>query len=603
MMHQILTVQGWTVTAILVATLAAFGWGRIRPDVVVMTAVLALGLSGVVGPTEAFRGFSDPTVVTIAALFVISAGVDRTGVAARIARSLLHVLGSNEVALVIGLMIIGGVVAGFVNIIASTAVLLPVALAVCRETGISPSRLLMPLAISSRLGGALTLVGKPSNLIVNSLLVQAGFPSLSFFAFFPVGVALLVIGIAFMATGGRRLLPSRMPEGFLWAASGGSDLERTYQLPERLFRIHVDPGSPLAGRTIEEAALGRSFGITIMAISRGRRRTYAPDGDERLSPGDELLIVARPEEVERLRQLGPVEVAPEEHARREPLETEEIGLAEVVIAPRSDFTGRTLKDLEFRQRYGLNVVAIWRSGRPRRTWLGGLPLQLGDALLLQGPRDRIRSLRRDPNFVSLDKPRPLRLSRAPFALLAVLALVGLGTSGVVPLSLAALLGAGIVVVSGCVAAREAFEVIDWPTVFVIGGLLPLGEALRTTGAAAAIADTFLPLAGDAPVLVLTAVLLASILIGHLVPSVPTTILMAPIALSAAGAIGSSPVPFAITVASATSVTLLTPISHPVSLMVMGPGGYRFRDYVRVGAPLALLLTVALLAVAVTVWPL
>lgn len=602
MTDQILTGQGWTVTAILIATMAAFAWGRLRPEVVVMTAVLALGLSGVAGPTEVFRGFSDPTVVTVAALFVVSAGVDRTGVAAEIARSLLRVLGSNEAFLVIGIMVVGGVLAGFVNIIVSTAVLLPAVLAVCRETGISPSRLLIPLAISGRLGGALTLVGKPSNLIVNSLLVQAGLPSLSFFAFFPVGMVLLVIGIAFMATGGRRLLPSRMPGGRQWAVSGRSDLETTYQLPERLFRIHVDQGSPLAGKTIKQAALGESFGITVLAIGRGRKRTYAPDGDERLSPGDDLLIEARPDGVERLKQLGPVEVESEEYARREPLDTEEVGLAEVVVAPRSDFTGRTLKELEFRQRYGLNVLAIWREGQPRRTWLGGVPLQLGDALLLQGPLDRISFLRRDPNFVSLDKPSPLRLSRAPFALLAVLVLVGLGTSGVAPLSLAALLGAGIAVVSGCVSPHEAFEVIDWPAVIIIGGLLPLGEALRTTGAAAAIADALLPLAVNMPVLTLASVLVASILVGHLIPSVPATILMAPIALSVAGAIGSSPMPFAIIVASATSVTLMTPISHPVSLMVMGPGGYRFRDYVRVGAPLELLLAVALLAVTVMVWP-
>ncbi|OFX32380.1 MAG: hypothetical protein A2Z07_08895, partial [Armatimonadetes bacterium RBG_16_67_12] len=518
------------------------------------------------------------------------------------AGSLFRLLGPSEPALIVALMALAAALAGFMNIVAATAVLLPVALAVCRETGISPSRLLMPLAIASRLGGALTLVGKPSNLIVSLLLVQAGGAPLSFFSFLPVGLAMVAVGILYMIVLGRRLLPTRMPEGFPWSAALRGDLEETYQLPERLFRVRISADSPLAGKTIAETGLGEMFGVVVLAIVRGRKREYSPAPGDVLATGDELLVEARPEEVDRLRSL-PVDITPEHAGRGDPLETEEIGLAEVVVAPRSDFAGKSLKEIEFRQRYGLNVVAIWRAGRPRRTWLAGLPLQFGDALLLQGPRDRIRFLRQDPNFVSLDKPRPLRLSRAPVALLAAAAVIVLVTAGLVPVSLAAVLAAGVMVVSGSVSARESFEAVDWPTIIVIGGLLPLGTALQSTGAAAVIAGTILPVAGQSPVATLALVLVAAVAVGHFVPSVPATILMAPIGLSAAAAIGASPVPFMIAVASATSVTLLTPISHPVSLMVMGPGGYRFSDYMRVGAPLALLLFVTLLAVVVAVWPL
>jgi di/tricarboxylate transporter len=598
-----LTTDGWILTAILVAAMAAFAWGRLRPELVAMAAVLASGLTNVLSPVEAFSGFSDPTVVTIAAMFVVSAGVENTGVAARIARSILRLLGTGELALTTALMLVSAVLAGLTNVIASIAVLLPVVVAVCRETRISPSRLLMPLAIGGRLGGALTLVGKPSNLIVNSLLVEAGHPSLSFFSFLPVGVALVAVGTAFFVLFGRRLLPARMPEGFMWSETFRGTLEDTYRLPERLFRIRVAAGSPLAGRTVAEAGLGAAYGIIILSIERGRHYTYAPRGDEPLGPGDELLIEARPDEVDRLRKLGPIDIVPDDGVRRRPMETEEIGLAEVVVAPRSDFAGKTLKEMEFRQRYGLNVVAIWREGRPRRTWLAELPLQYGDALLLQGPRERIRFLRLDPNFVSLDKPRPLRRSRAPFALLAMGTLVMLGITGTVPVSLAAMLAAGIVVASGCVSPRESFDVVDWPTVIVIGGLLPLGAALHSTGTAQTIADAMLPLIGQTPLAALAAVLLAAVAVGHLVPSVPATVLIAPIALSAAAAIGASPVPFMIAVATATSVTLLTPISHPVSLMVMGPGGYRFSDYTRVGAPLAAMLFATALIVIRVFWPL
>lgn len=597
-----MTPHGWIVAITVVGTVAAFAWGRPRPETVAMASVLVLGLTAVVSPAQAFAGFSDPTVVTVAALFVVSAGLERTGVAARVARSLLRLLGVHELALVVTLMVIGAALGGFMNIIASTAVLLPVALAVCRETGISPSRLLMPLAISSRLGGAMTLVGKPSNLIVGSLLVQAGYPALSFFSFLPVGLSLLVVGVAFMALGGRRLLPARMPEGFDLRSARHGDYNQTYRLPERLFHLRVDAGSPMMGKTVAEASLGEAYGIVVLAIVRNRRRIYAPQPDERLVPGDDLLVEARPEEVDRLRVLGTIEPAAENGMPREPLEDEDVGLAEVIVAPRSDFAGKTLRQIEFRQRYGLNVVAVWHEGRPRRTWLAGLPLHIGDALLLQGPRERLRFLWQDPDFVLLDKPRPLRLSRAPFAVLSVLTLIVLGTTGVVPVSLAAVLAAGIIVMGGCLSTRDAFDVVDWPTVVVIGGLLPLGGALHSTGAAKVIADMLLSHTAHSPVATLGAVLLAAVAVGHFIPSVPATILMAPIGLSAAAAIGVSPVPFMIAVATATSVTLVTPISHPVSLMVMGPGGYRFGDYARVGAPLGALLLVTLLAVVQLVWP-
>ncbi|MDR7521216.1 MAG: SLC13 family permease [Armatimonadota bacterium] len=595
-----MSAEGWIATGILAATLAAFAWGHLRPEIVAMAAVLALGLSGVAAPAQAFAGFGDPVVITIACLFVVSAGLERTGMAVRAARSLIGVLGSpSEVTLTAALMVLAGLLSGIMNVIGAMAMLLPVALAVCRETGISPTRLLMPLAIGSRLGGALTLIGKPSNLIANAFLVDAGFPSLSFFSFLPVGVALLAVGAAFMATAGRRLLPAQA-DGPPPAGRPPRALPEVYQIRERLFRIRVDETAPLAGKTLTEASLGESFGITVLRITRGRRRLDAPVPDERLQPGDVLLVAARAEEVERLRALGPLEAEPDVGPRTV-LETDEVGLAEVMVAPRSDLAGKSLRELEFRRRYGLTVVAIWHAGRPRRTWLADLPLEYGDALLLQGPRERIEVLREDPNFISLDVPPPLRIGRAPFALLAAAALVVLGAAGVAPISLVALLAAGLVVAGGGVTVEEAFQSIDWRTVVVTGGLLPLGLALHATGAAAVLAEGILAVGGHSGAGTLAAVLAAAVVVGHFVPSVPATILMAPIALSAAVAVGASPVPFMITVASATSVTLLTPISHPASLMVMGPGGYRFTDYTRVGAPLALLLALTLLAVVALVW--
>lgn len=598
-----ISAEGWIATGILLATMVAFVWGRLRPEVIALAAVLLLGLSGVATSAAAFAGFGDPTVVAIACVFVLSAGLERTGVAHRLARSLLRIVGTGEVSLIVTFMALVGVLSGVMNNVGAMAMLLPVALAVCRETSLSPSRLLMPLAIGGRLGGALTLIGKPSNLIVSGLLVQAGYAPLTLFTFFPIGIALLVVGIAFMATYGRRLLPTTVPEGFASSGVAQQDLLETYKLPERMFRLRVDAGSTLAEKTIAQTALSASFGINVLAIVRGKLRKYAPASTERLEVGDTLLVEARPEDMSRVWNEGPVEVQPDRAMERESLETDEVGLGEVVVAPRSELAGRTLKELEFRQRYALNVVAIWRQGRPRRTWLADLPLEFGDALLVQGPRDRIRILRQNPNFISLDEPEAPRTSRMPIALIAAGALIALGASGIVPVGLAALLAAGIVVIGGCVTAEEAFEAVDWPTVIVTGALLPLGIALHRTGAATAFAGAVVSLAGNGAVTALVIVFAIALVIGHFVPSVPATILMAPIALGTATALGANPVPFMITVASATSVTLLTPLSHPISLMVMAPGGYRFGDYTRVGAPLALLLGAALLAVVAILWTL
>ncbi len=596
-----MTHEAWIVLGILAAALVAFAWGRLRPEIVSMLVVLALGTSGVLSPAAVFAGFGDPVVVTIACLLIVSAALERTGVAALAARLLLRAAGPREVWLVVALMAVAGALSGFVNLVGATAMLLPVALAVCRQTGISPSRLLMPLSIATRQGGSLTLIGKASNLIVSGLLVQAGFAPLGFFAFFPIGFAMLAVAVVFAATLGRRLLPTRTPAGAIPPAGPRRDLLETYRLPERLFRIRVERGDALEGKTIAAASLGAEFGMTVLAITRGASTIWAPAPDEPLLPGDAVLAGARPEEVERLGSLGPLAVEPEPAQERGALENDVVGLAEVVVSPRSDLAGKSLREIEFRQRYGLNVLAVWHAGAPRRTWLADLELHHGDALLLQGPHERLRLLEQDPDLVPLDASPPLRTAQVPYALGALGVVILSGATGVLHVSLAALLAAGIVVIGGCVKATEAPRVVDWPTIVVVGSLLPLGAALHETGAAAAVAGAVLPLAGDSPLAVLVGICLATFLVGQFVPAIPTTILMAPIALGAAVRLGLNPAPYVITVATATSLTLLTPISHPASMMVMTPGGYRFSDYARVGAPLALLLGVTLLLVVVVVW--
>lgn len=594
-----ITPAGWITTGIFVATLVAFAWGRLRPEVIALAVVLALGLSGVVTPQQVFAGFGDPTVVTVGALFVLSAGLERTGVAHRVAGTLLRAVGAGEARLLVAFMLLAAALSAVMNLVAAGVILLPIALAASRHAGISPGRLLLPMATSCRLGGALTLIGRPSNLVVSGFLVTAGFAPLSFFTFLPVGVAFLIAGVAYMATYGRRLLPTHHPDG-LTSGVARADLLQTYRLPEQLFRVTVAAGSALVGQALAETSLSRSFGVTVLSIKRGGARAWVPAPHERLQAGDILIVEARPEDIARVRTSGVADVAQDPAVIGHVLETEEMGLAEVVLAPRSEMVGQSLRELEFRQRYELNVVALWRQGRSHRTALADVPLEYGDALLVQGPRDRIRRLAADPNFISLDQPPVFRTSRAPFAIAATGILFLTGATGLIPISLAAFLAAGLVVVGGCIQSEEAFRIVDWPTVVVMGGLLPLGYALHTTGAASALAGVVASAGGGSPILALAAALIVTVIVGQAVPSVPATILMAPIALGVAQILGVHPLPFMITVASATSITF-APISHPVNLMIMGPGGYQTRDYVRVGAPLAALLSATLLLVVMVFW--
>ncbi len=308
----------------------------------------ALGLSGVVEPAGVFAGFGDPTVVTIACLLILSAGLERTGAAALAGSTLLRAVGSREGVLTVALMLLAGLLAAVMNIVGATAVLLPVAIALCREAGIGPSRLLMPMVIGSRQGGALTLIGKPSNLIVSGLLARAGYAPLSFFAFLPVGAALLAAGTAFTATAGRRLLPRHRAGLATPSGTPRRSLLETYRLPKRVFRVGAGGSSLLAGRSIAEAALGESYGMTVMALVRGRRRIYAPAPEERIEEGDALLVAAGAAEAERLGADAGVEVMPEPTEGSEALERGDVALAEVVIAPRSDLAGKSLKEIEFR---------------------------------------------------------------------------------------------------------------------------------------------------------------------------------------------------------------------------------------------------------------
>lgn len=589
--------------ALLAAVSIAFAIGRWRPDAVALLALLGLLLTGIVDPRTGFAGFGSPVLVAVGAVFVLSTALERTGIASTIGRTILRFAGRSETRLILAFSAAAGLLSGVMNSVGAMAVLLPAAMAAASAARISPSRLLLPMALGSRLGGNLTLIAGPSNLLASELLVRAGHRAFTLFEFLPLGGTFLVVGVAFMALVAQRLLPGTIPA----EAPPGARLVDLYRLHERLIQAQIPRGSPLVGKTIAQSALGADHGLTVVAVFRARRRLVAPDADTDLQAGDTLVIEGRFDNAEQQHVLETAGLRePRQPAAKilaSSLESSDVGVAEVVLAPRSNLTGRTLRDIGFREKYRLTVLGIWREGRPRRTGLVDLPLSMGDALLVQGRREQIKMLQRDPEFLVLapDDRGADRTDRAPWALLALGAVIAASTLGF-PIAVALLVAGVLVVVSGCVTSEEVYRAIDWRGLVFVGAMLPLADALASTGAAATIVNAGLLALGKTPALALGALLGMAVVLNQFVPSVASTALLAPLALQVADRFSANPHAFMMALIAGTGTTF-TPVGNPVNLLVMGPGGYQMRDYVRVGLPLAILLTLASLALIPAVWPL
>ncbi len=595
-----MTPEGYLTLLILFLATVAFATGRWRPDAIAVVVLLALLLLRVVDPQVGFAGFANPALVTVAAVFVLSAALERVGVAAVIGQQIFRLAGASETRLVLGFGLAAGLLSGVMNSLGAVAVLLPAAVATAREARVSPSKLLLPLALGTRLGSVLTLIAGPSNLIASEALVAAGTRPFGLFEFLPLGGLFLVVGVAFMAFLGRRWLPD-IPVHERPHADPLIDL---YRLRERLFQLRIPEGSPLAGKTIAQSELGKSLGITVVSITRGSRQIVAPSRDELLLSGDALVVEGRREELLEARTLPAAGLQLADHATSFQVESADVRVVEVILAPRSTLPGKTLREIGFREKYGVTVLAIWREGRPRRTGLVDLPIQHGDALLIQGERDRIRILRRDPDFLvlELEEPEGLRMRRAPWAVLALAVMVAASTLGVASIAVATLVAAGIVVAAGCVTVEEVYQAVDWRSLVFIGAMLPLGNALTSTGAANTLVSGALTVVGGTPGPALLILLLSATVLNQLMPSVAATVLLAPIALHIASTLGASPQAFLMAVVAGTGTTF-TPVGSPVNLLVMGPGGYRMADYVRVGLPLAILLVAVGTLIIPQVWPL
>jgi len=608
------------VFGVLAATLVLFVWNRWRYDLVALAALLACALTGVVPAEEVFAGLGHPAVISVAAVLVLSRGLLNAGVVDSVARRLMQV-GERPWAQVAALTGIVALSSGFMNNVGALALFMPVAIWMSRQSGRSPSYLLMPLAFGSLLGGTLTLIGTPPNLIIAGYRAEAGEAPFGMFAFLPVGAAVTVAGVLFIALLGWRLVPRRQEQ------EGNGDL---FEISAYLTEVRVPEGCKYAGRTLHAliGAVQDEADVQVIALIRGDERQRMPSTYEVLRESDILLVEADSDSLKALLDVTGVELAAdveeqenkahdEQEAAEQAVEQEkaekdhksrhgELTLAEAIVSPGSMLVGTSASGLDLRERHGVNVLAVARQGQRLRQRLGEIRFAAGDILLLQAREDALQSslnslgcLPLASRGLSITTPRNVMLASAIFAItLASIAF------GLLPAATALVTGALVMILVGLIPLGRIYESIDMPVIVLVAAMLPVGQALETTGGSQLIADALLELGQSLPAAATLALLMVAVmLISNVVNNAAAAVLAAPVAISLARGMDASVDPFLIAVAIGASCAFLTPIGHQSNTLVMAPGGYRFGDYWRLGLPLSILVVLCAVPAILWIWPL
>jgi len=776
------------VLGILAVSLILFISEIIRMDLVALLVLGTLAVTGLVSSNEAFAGFSNGAVITVWAMFILSEGLTRTGIANVIGQQVIRIAGRREIVMIIVIMLTAAILSAFMNNIGVAALMLPVVVDVARRTRIPASRLLMPLAYATLLGGLTTLIGTPPNLLVAEALTQNGYQPFGLFDFSPIGGAVLGVGILFVAFIGRFLLPRtrttrlrhrsqrrlrshyklqeqtfivRVPVdsllvGKTLAASriGAStgliilalvrfgrsealpsrqtvlragdslivqgrvdqfrelqrwsdliiereapvlksmvagkvayaevtvdegsplvselirlagfrsrfnvsvigiyrrgnyrltnlayvplragdrilvkgeiesiaalenfpdfdsvrqlsddELSEQYNVAERMFAVRLPKDSELAGATLKKSRLADVFDFRVAAIFRDGKLTIVPHGDEVLEAGDLLLIEGQAEDIDVLRGLQQLEIETRLGSNMGSLESERLTLMDATLDPRSSLAGKTVGELNFRERYGIELAGIWREGVTVGAELANERLHVGDALLMIGPRDKLALLGEDSDFLILTPlgQKPPDTRRAPLAAAIMFGVVVSVMAGYAPISVAAVVGGSIMVLTGCLNMEQAYRAIDWRAIFLIAGMLPLGTAMQDTGAAQYLAANVMNALGDSgPWAVIMGLYVLTAMATMIIPTAALVVLMSPIVMSAMAEMGFAPQTAMMAIAMAASASFTSPISHPANILIMGPGGYRFVDYLKVGVPLTIIVFVVVMVVLPIFWPL
>ncbi|MFY9941010.1 MAG: SLC13 family permease [Desulfobacterales bacterium] len=585
------------VFAILAATLVLFVWGRWRYDLVAVGALLLVFIAGLVPAEQVFLGFGHPAVVTVAAVLVLSRGLLNAGVVDSLSRSLARV-GPRpmlQVATLTGIVVL---CSGFMNNVGALALLMPVAIWMSRQSGRSPSLLLMPLAFGSLIGGLITLIGTPPNIIIALFRAETGLPAFGMFDFTPVGLGVAAAGLFFISLVGWRLTPRR---------EGQSAPDELFEIEDYISEVIVPEGAKTVGRTIFHltSAMEKETEATVVGLIRGERHIAAPAWYEVIQAGDILMVEATPEDLKALIDGMGLALAECKGDCKEILGSEEIRLMEAVITADSPLPGTTAASLHLRRNFGVNLLAIARRGRRLERRLGKTQFFIGDILLLQGSEEALQTTLKTFKCLPLAE-RGLRIGQPRQVFLALGIFGGamaLSALNLLPVQVAFIAAAVIMVMTGLVPLGDIYESIDWPIIVLLGAMFPLGHALESTGGAKLIAAQLLLLSGHFPPMATLAVLLVgTMLLSNVVNNAAAAVLMAPIAITLANGMAVSVDPLLMAVAVGSSCAFLTPVGHQSNALVMAPGGYRFGDYWRLGLPLSILVTVVAVPLILYFWP-
>ncbi|HDE1923047.1 TPA: SLC13 family permease [Klebsiella pneumoniae] len=602
------------VLSLLAIAVVLFATGKVRMDAIALMVIVAFVLSGTLTLNEAFSGFSDPNVILIAALFIIGDGLVRTGVATKMGAWLVSVAGNSETKMLIYLMLTVAGLGAFMSSTGVVAIFIPVVLSVSARMNTSPSRLMMPLSFAGLISGMMTLVATPPNLVVNSELLREGLHGFSFFSVTPIGLVVLILGIIYMLAV-RFMLKTDNGDSARDGRKRSTfrDLIREYHLTGRARRLAIRPGSPMIGQRLDDLKLRERYCANVIGVERWRRFRRVivnVNGVSEFRARDVLLIDMSASDVD-LRQFCGEQMLEPMVLRGEYFADQalDVGMAEVALIPDSEMIGKTVREIAFRTRFGLNIVGMKRDGKAMDGSVVDEPLQLGDILLVVGNWRQIALLaKRGRDFVVLNMPVEVddaspAHSQAPHAIFCLVLMVALMLTDEIPNPIAAIIACLLMGKFRCINAESAYKAIHWPSIILIVGMMPFALALQKTGGVDLVVKGLMDVAGgEGPYLMLGCLFMMCAAIGLFISNTATAVLMAPIALAAAKSMGVSPYPFAMVVAMAASAAFMTPVSSPVNTLVLGPGKYSFSDFVKIGVPFTILVMVVCVLLIPVLFP-
>mgnify|MGYP002152224540 CR=1 FL=1 len=580
----------------LLVVLVLFAWGRIRHDFVALIALFVLVVAGIVSPATAFEGFGHPAVITVAAVLIIGKGLEHSGLIDLLGKYVMRV-GSGLIMQIAALSVLVALASAFMNNVGALAIMMPVAIHMARKSGHPPSLILMPIAFASLLGGMTTMIGTPPNIIIAAIRADELGEPFGMFDFSPVGVVLMVGGLLFIVLLGWRLIPERR---------AGKSAEEQFDIDDYITEVEVPDDAAAEGKTIGQLAELSDADVQVLGLVRGKHRIHAPGAEEVLLKKDVIILETDAGELKSFLSDTGLKLVGGKKFRKDAEGSDRIAITEAVAMPGSPLIGRTAADLRMRSRYGINLLAVARREQKIHRRLDHVIFRSGDVLLVQGREHMLADTITSIGCLPLAQ-RGLRLGyqkRIPVALGIFAVAIVLVVGGLLPVQVAFPMAALAMVLSGVLPVKDVYESVDWPVIILLGAMIPVGRALETSGGAEAVAGVIMGLGEMLPAwAMLTIVLVVTMFLSDIINNAATVVLMAPIAISIAAELGYSVDPFLMAVAVGGSCAFLTPIGHQSNTLVMGPGGYKFSDYWRMGLPLELVIVLVGIPAIMMVWPL